>query len=167
MYDAPSCLTAQYPKWANFAADGGYSPRPSGPQDICLPHTTFSLGPKTYISLPQVPLTFAGVYVNRKGEAMAAAGTVAELAEEVLVRQARYRAEETGELLEEAIRAVVNTTAGRMLAKLADGPYGDLSPEEWQARIAEQREEDYRDRRMICETLQSRVQQNQPTAGAA
>ncbi len=98
---------------------------------------------------------------------MVAASTVAELAEEVLLRQARYRVEETGELLEEAIEAVVNTTAGRMLAKLADGPYGNLSPEEWQAQIAEQREEDYRDRQMICETLRPRASQNQPTAGAA
>ncbi len=83
------------------------------------------------------------------------ATTVAELAEEVLLRQARYRAEERGELLEDAVVAVINTTAGRVLAKLADGPYRNLSPEEWQARIAEQREEDYRDRRMICDYLEN------------
>lgn len=83
------------------------------------------------------------------------ATTVAELAEEVLLRQARYRAEERGELLEDAVVAVINTTAGRVLAKLADGPYRNLSPEEWQARIAEQREEDYRDRRMICDSLEN------------
>lgn len=84
---------------------------------------------------------------------MSTAGTVAELAEEVLVRQARYRAGETGETLEEAVEAVVNTTAGRMLVRIADGPYGDLSPEEWQVRLVEQRERDYRDRRMILGTI--------------
>lgn len=98
---------------------------------------------------------------------MAATSTVAGLAEEVLLRQVRYRVKETGEPLEEAVEAVLNTTAGRMLVKLADGPYGNLSPEDWQARIAEQREEDYRDRRMICETLRSWSPRKQPTAGAA
>lgn len=95
-----------------------------------------------------------------------AANTVAGLAEEVLLRQARYRAEETAELLEDAVEAIINTTAGRMLAKLADGPYRDLSPEEWQARLAGQREEDYRDRRMICEALGASPAQREH-AGAA
>jgi hypothetical protein len=39
--------------------------------------------------------------------------TVAEMADEVLARQARVRAERTGEPFEEALKAVRKTEAGR------------------------------------------------------
>jgi len=50
---------------------------------------------------------------------------VAEMAEEVLERQARDRAERTWEPLEDAFEAVLGTEAGRQLEELRDGPHGD------------------------------------------
>ena len=40
---------------------------------------------------------------------------VADMADEVLARQARVRAERTGESFEEALKAVLETEAGRQL----------------------------------------------------
>jgi hypothetical protein len=51
--------------------------------------------------------------------------TVAEMANEVLMRQAKARADRGGEPIEEAMQAVVNTEAGRQLRELRDGPHGD------------------------------------------
>ena len=50
---------------------------------------------------------------------------VADMAEEVLERQASDRAERTGEPFEVAFEAVLKTEAGRQLEELRDGPHGD------------------------------------------
>ena len=63
-------------------------------------------------------------------------GTVAEMVNEVLMRQAKARADRSGEPIEAAMGAVVRTEAGRQLAALRDGPHADESVEEWQAGIA-------------------------------
>ena len=60
--------------------------------------------------------------------------TVAEMANEVLLRQAKARADRSGEPIEEAMEAAVNTEAGRQLRELRDGPHGDEGVEEWQGR---------------------------------
>jgi hypothetical protein len=65
--------------------------------------------------------------------------TVAEMANEVLLRQAKARADRSGEPIEAAMRAVVGTEAGRQLAELRDGPHADEGVEEWQAGIARER----------------------------
>ena len=65
--------------------------------------------------------------------------TVAELANEVLLRQAKARADRNGEPIEAAMSVVVGTEAGRQLAGLRDGPHGDEGVEEWQVGIARQR----------------------------
>ncbi len=65
--------------------------------------------------------------------------TVAEMANEVLMRQAKARADRSGEPIEAAMRAVVGTEAGRQLADLRDGPHGDEGVEEWQVGIAQER----------------------------
>ncbi len=65
--------------------------------------------------------------------------TVAEMANEVLMRQAKARADRNGEPIETAMRAVVGTEAGRQLADLRDGPHGDEGVEEWQVGIARER----------------------------
>ena len=65
--------------------------------------------------------------------------TVAEMANEVLVRQARARADRNGEPIEAAMRAVVGTEAGGQLADLRDGPHADEGVEEWQVGIARER----------------------------
>lgn len=58
---------------------------------------------------------------------------------EVLLRQAKARADRTGEPIEAAMGAVVRTEAGRQLAALGDGPHADEGVEEWQAGIAQER----------------------------
>ena len=68
--------------------------------------------------------------------------TVAEMANEVLLRQAKARADRNGEPIEAAMKAVVGTEAGRQLADLRDGPHGDEGVEEWQVGIARERVEE-------------------------
>ena len=65
--------------------------------------------------------------------------SVAEMANEVLMRQARARADRNGEPIEAAMKAVVGTEAGKQLADLRDGPHGDEGVEEWQVGIAQER----------------------------
>jgi len=65
--------------------------------------------------------------------------TVAEMANEVLMRQAKARADRSGEPIEAAMQAVLNTEAGRQLRELRDGPHGDEGVEEWQVGIARER----------------------------
>jgi hypothetical protein len=65
--------------------------------------------------------------------------TVAEMANEVLLCQAKARADRNGEPIEAAMSVVVGTEAGRQLAGLRDGPHGDEGVEEWQVGIAQER----------------------------
>ena len=65
--------------------------------------------------------------------------TVAEMANEVLLRQAKARADRDGEPIEAAMGAVVGTEAGRQLVDLRDGPHGGEGVEEWQVGIARER----------------------------
>jgi hypothetical protein len=67
---------------------------------------------------------------------------VADMAEEVLKRQARDRAERTGEQFEDALEAVRETEAGRQLAELRDGPHGHQRAQEWQENIRQERTEE-------------------------
>ena len=65
--------------------------------------------------------------------------TVAEMANEVLLRQAKARADRSGEPIEEAMEAVLNSEAGKQLKELRDGPHGDECVEEWQVGLARER----------------------------
>jgi hypothetical protein len=65
--------------------------------------------------------------------------TVAEMANEVLLRQAKARADRSGESIEAAMGAVVGTEAGKQLRELRDGPHSDEGVEEWQVGIAQER----------------------------
>lgn len=67
--------------------------------------------------------------------------TVAEMANEVLLRQAKARADRNGEPIEAAMTAVVGTEAGKQLTDLRDGPHGGEGVEEWQVGIARERAE--------------------------
>jgi nucleotidyltransferase/DNA polymerase involved in DNA repair len=69
---------------------------------------------------------------------------VAEMATEVLRRQARARVERTGEPFEGALKAVLDTKAGRQLGELRDGPHCDESAERWQEDLAPQRAKERR-----------------------
>ncbi len=67
---------------------------------------------------------------------------VSDMANEVLARQAKVRAERTGEPLEEARAAVLKTEAGRQLRTLREGPYRDERAGEWQEGMAQKRAEE-------------------------
>ena len=65
--------------------------------------------------------------------------TVAEMANEVLMRQAKARADRGGEPIEAAMGVVVGTEAGKQLTDLRDGPHAQEGVEEWQVGIAKER----------------------------
>ena len=67
--------------------------------------------------------------------------TVAEMANEVLMRQAKTRSDRSGEPIEEAMEAVLNSEAGKQLKDLRDGPHGEEGVEEWQVGLARERVE--------------------------
>jgi hypothetical protein len=64
---------------------------------------------------------------------------VAEMAVDVLERQAKALARQTGGLFEEALKAVLETEAGRQLAELRDGPHHDERADRWQEGLARKR----------------------------
>jgi hypothetical protein len=72
---------------------------------------------------------------------------VADMAVEVLARQAEARAEWTGEPLEEALKAVLETEAGQQLTGLRDGPHRDEEAKRWQDELAPKRAKKRREAR--------------------
>jgi hypothetical protein len=68
--------------------------------------------------------------------------TVAQMAAEVLGRQAEAQAEQSGRSYEEAFKDVLNTEAGRQLVELADGPHRHEKAAQWQAGLLEERAEE-------------------------
>jgi len=67
---------------------------------------------------------------------------VADMAIDVLARQAGARAQWTGEAFEEALKAVLQTEAGRQLKELRDGPHRDEGAQRWQEDLARTRDEE-------------------------
>ena len=65
--------------------------------------------------------------------------SVAEMANEVLMRQAKARAERRGEPIEDAMQAVLDSEAGQQLMQLKDGPHGEEGVEETQVDAARKR----------------------------
>jgi predicted component of type VI protein secretion system len=65
--------------------------------------------------------------------------SVEKMAHEVLMRQAKARVDRTGESIEEALEAVLNTEAGTQLRELRDVPHDEESVEEWQVGMARER----------------------------
>jgi hypothetical protein len=65
--------------------------------------------------------------------------SLAEMANEVLMRQAKVRADRRGEPIEEAMEAVLNTEAGKQLSELRDAPHGEESVEQAQVGVARER----------------------------
>ena len=66
--------------------------------------------------------------------------SVEEMANEVLMRQAKVQADRGGEPIEEALEAVLKTEAGTQLRELRDVPRRDKeSVEEWQVGMARER----------------------------
>jgi hypothetical protein len=65
--------------------------------------------------------------------------TISEMANEVLARQAKARADRGGKPIEEAMGAVLKTEAGQQLRDLRDGPHGEESVEQAQVGVARER----------------------------
>ena len=76
---------------------------------------------------------------SARGKAMHKEQRVADMATAVLTRQAGARAERTGETFEEALKAVLETEAGRQLRELRDGPHRDERAERWQEDLPQKR----------------------------
>ena len=70
--------------------------------------------------------------------------SVSEMATEVLARQAGARARRTGESLEEALRAVLQTEAGQRLRQLRDGDHRNERADQWQPNLPRERAEERR-----------------------
>jgi hypothetical protein len=67
---------------------------------------------------------------------------VADMAVDVLARQAGARAERTGEAFEVALKAVLETEAGRQLGGLRDGPHHGELAQRWQEDLPRERAEE-------------------------
>ena len=72
---------------------------------------------------------------------------VADMAVEILARQAEARAEWTGEPREEALKYVLETRAGQQLAGLRDGPHRDEEAKRWHDELAPKRAKKRREAR--------------------
>jgi hypothetical protein len=68
--------------------------------------------------------------------------SVEEMANEVLMRQAKARVDRTGESIEEAMEAVLDTEASKQLRELRDVARDEESVEEWQVNMARERAEE-------------------------
>ncbi len=66
---------------------------------------------------------------------------VAEMAEEVLSRQAKAMLAQTGEPFESALEAVASTEAGQQLRDLANGEHRLEKAQDWQVSVFEERAE--------------------------
>jgi hypothetical protein len=66
---------------------------------------------------------------------------VADMADEVLARQAAARARWSGESYGDALGAVVRTEAGRQLQELRDGVHASERADEWQENLVRSRAE--------------------------
>jgi hypothetical protein len=68
--------------------------------------------------------------------------TVSEMAEVVLVRQAKALAHRSGQSLEDARQAVSDTEAGRQLRELANGEHRHEKAQDWQMSVLWERAEE-------------------------
>ncbi len=80
---------------------------------------------------------------------------VAEMAVDVLARQAEDHANRTGGPFEEALKAVLETKAGHQLGELRDGPHRDERAQDWQKDLVRERA---RERKWERAEERSRVQ---------
>jgi hypothetical protein len=92
---------------------------------------------------------------------------VSEMATEVLARQAGARAKRTGESLEVALGAVLQTEAGRRLGRLRDGVNRDERAEQWQPSLPRERAEERRLARLREERSRLREEERSRARKAA
>jgi hypothetical protein len=77
-----------------------------------------------------------------KGKTVQREQTVLEMVEEVLERQAKALADNSGQPFESALEIVARTEAGRQLRELRDGPNRHEKARDWQADLAWSRAEE-------------------------
>jgi hypothetical protein len=77
-----------------------------------------------------------------KGNTVQRDQTVLEMVEEVLERQAKALADNTGQPFASALEIVASTEAGRQLRELRDGPNCHEKARDWQADLAWDRAEE-------------------------
>ena len=78
--------------------------------------------------------------------------SVEDMVDEVLARQAAYRASQTGESFEDTLETVIETVAGQQLQELRSGPHSHTRADEWQTTVAGERAEALREaRRRLAE----------------
>jgi hypothetical protein len=82
--------------------------------------------------------------------------SVSQMAEEVLMRQARALSHRSGQSLEDAWQAVSDTEAGRQLRDLANGEHRHEKAMAWQAGVFWDRAEE-RMMRLYCSEVLSRI----------
>jgi hypothetical protein len=82
--------------------------------------------------------------------------TVSQMAEEVLMRQAKVLSHRSGQSLEDARQAVSDTEAGRQLGELAQGEHRHEKARSWQAGVFWDRAEE-RLMRLYCSEALSRI----------
>ena len=75
---------------------------------------------------------------------MRADQTVAEMAEEVLARQAKAMVAQTGQPFESTLDAAASTEAGQQLRELANGDHCQEKAQDWQGSAFEERAESRR-----------------------
>jgi hypothetical protein len=78
----------------------------------------------------------------REEKSMQKDQTVSEMAEEVLMRQAKALVQRSGQSLEDARQAVSDTEAGQQLRDLANGEYRHEKAKEWQGSVFRDRAEE-------------------------
>jgi len=83
---------------------------------------------------------------------------VSEMVVEVIARQASGHAKRTGEPLEDALKAVLDTEAGHQLGELREGAHREESAQQWQEDLPRKRAEE---RRRARREERSRAQQEQ------
>ena len=79
---------------------------------------------------------------HRKEKPVQPDQTVFEMVEEVLTRQTRALAHQTGQPFERALEVASNTEAGRQLRKLANGEHRHKKARDWQASVLLERAEE-------------------------
>jgi hypothetical protein len=93
--------------------------------------------------------------------------SVSEMATEVLARQAAARAKQTGESFDAALKAVLQTEAGRRLGQLREGSNRDERAELWQPSLARERAQERRRARLREERRRLREEERSRARKAA
>jgi hypothetical protein len=91
--------------------------------------------------------------------------SVSQMAQEVLMRQAKVLAQRNGHSLKDAHQAVSDTEAGRQLRELAEGEHGHERALAWQASVFWDRAEQRWMHRVGSEALSRFVAERHSTHG--